>query len=117
MNKQLLEENKKKLSAEAQRLRVMLKRDDVKDSEFPGGFRPKFDEAGTEQTENASEVEQFGNDLAVTEDLTARLQQVEAALSRIEAGTYGQCFIGGEEIEEARLVAEPAAMNCVRHSK
>ena len=115
MNNTLLEENKTKLLAEQAKLKKMLGHDNTPDSEFPGGYRPKFDEAGTEQTENASEVEQFGNDLAVTEDLSARLGKVEAALARIADGTYGKCKMG-DDIDEARLRVEPAADTCIAHS-
>jgi RNA polymerase-binding transcription factor DksA len=117
MNKQLLEENKAKLLAERKRLESIFKHDDVVDTEIPGGHRPKFNEVGSEEGENASEVEQFGNDLSVTENLGERLVKVKAALERIEDGTYGKCSVGGEEIEEARMQAEPAADTCVAHAK
>lgn len=99
------------------RLQTILKKDTVLDSEIPGGHRPKFAELGTEDSENAQESEKFGNDLSITEDLDARLLKVEAALKRIEDNTYGKCQVGGEEIDEARLQAEPAAVTCVAHAK
>jgi DnaK suppressor protein len=37
---------------------------------------------------------------------------VDAALHRLEEGTYGNCFECGEEIAEARLRALPFAMRC-----
>lgn len=37
------------------------------------------------------------------------LAEVDDALERIEAGTYGVCIICGELIEEGRLVAVPIA--------
>lgn len=116
-NKTLIEENKARLLSEQKQLRNMLNRDSVADSEIPGGHKPQFSEAGNEQGENASEVEQFGNELSVTEDLEGRLQKVEAALSRISDGTYGKCSVGGEPIDENRLRAEPAADTCVVHAK
>ncbi len=116
MNKQLLEENKKKLLAEQNRLRSTLKRDTISDQEIPGGHKPEYMELGSEQGENASEVEQFANDLSVTEDLESRLKKVEAALARIEDGTYGTCSVDGEVIDEARLRVEPAADTCVAHA-
>ncbi len=115
MNKQLAEENKIKLLDEQSRLLGMLKRDTVADSEIPGGHKPKFTEVGNEQGENAFEVEQFGNELSVAGDLEARLKQVEAALQKIVDGTYGTCE-QGDEIEEARLRAEPAALTCLAHA-
>ena len=117
MNKELVAENKKKLLDEQKRIQAMLKRDDVVDSEIPGGHRPKFAEAGSEESENAFESTQFGNDLSVTEDLEDRLMLIQSALQKIENGTYGKCAVGGEEIEEARLRAEPAAQTCIKHAK
>jgi DnaK suppressor protein len=118
ISKELLSENKEKLLDEQKRLRGILNREDVKDGkgEFPGDYKPKYDELGNEDGENASEVENFGNQLGVTLDLEARLKKVEAALVRIGDGSYGKC-LEGDEIEEARLQAEPAAETCIAHSK
>src|ERR1051325_1983530 len=101
--KQLIEENKKKLLAEQKRVRRILGREDIKDGlgEFPGDYKPRFDELGSEDGENASEVENFGNQLGVTEKLEERLKKIEAALLRIEEGTYG-VDANGQEIDEAR---------------
>ena len=116
MNQTLLEDNKKKLLAEKARLQDMLKHGTVTDRETPGGHRPKFEEVGSEDSENAQESEQFANDLSVTEDLDVRLVKIVAALRRMEDGTYGKCSVGGEDIPEARLAAEPAADTCVTHA-
>ena len=40
------------------------------------------------------------------------LNKIDAALSRIGEGTYGECFECGEEIPEARLRALPFAVRC-----
>ena len=45
------------------------------------------------------------------------LQQVQAALRRIENGTFGQCLMDGGPIEPKRLDAIPWAPYCVRHQK
>jgi len=37
---------------------------------------------------------------------------VDAALRRLEEGTYGDCFECGDEIAEARLRALPFAVRC-----
>jgi RNA polymerase-binding transcription factor DksA len=106
------------LLEQQKRIRAVLGREDVHDGkgEFPGEFKPKFDELGNEEGENASEVENFSNQLGVTEDLEARLTSVEAALMRIENGTYGKCK-EGDEIEEERLRALPDADTCLKHAK
>lgn len=42
------------------------------------------------------------------------LQEVEAALRRMAAGTYGACLECGEPIPHARLAVSPAAPRCIR---
>ncbi len=118
ITKELIEENKHKLLAERKRLKTILNHEDIKDGagEFPGEYKPKFDELGSEDGENASEVENFQNQLSITSDLEAKLTKVEAALSRIENGTYGMC-VAGDEIDEARLRVEPSADTCINHAK
>lgn len=117
MNQTLLQENKAKLEAERKRIRTVLGHLDTKDGdgEFPGEFKPKFEEVGREEGENASEVEQFANNLGETNILEDRLKSIEAALERIAAGTYGKCK-EGDDIEEERLRALPEADTCMKHS-
>ena len=42
---------------------------------------------------------------------------VENALNHIENGTYGECEVCGEPIEEQRLQALPYATLCMDHAK
>ena len=118
MNQQLVEENRKKLLAEQKHLRGMLSREGKFEGkgEFPGDYKPEFPEVGREEGENASEVEQFANNLGVISDLENKLARVEAALARIENGTYGKC-LAGDNIEEDRLRALPEADSCMKHSQ
>jgi RNA polymerase-binding transcription factor DksA len=53
---------------------------------------------------------------AVRDDARRRIGQVDAALARLDAGTYGRCTVGGEAIPEARLAAVPWAATCVAHA-
>jgi DnaK suppressor protein len=41
------------------------------------------------------------------------LQQLNAALQRIDRGDYGICIRCGKEISERRLEAEPTALTCM----
>jgi RNA polymerase-binding protein DksA len=64
--------------------------------------------------ERAQEIE---NDevLADIEDRDlSEIEQLEDAIRRIDAGTYGECASCGAAIPEARLAAMPAATLCVR---
>jgi RNA polymerase-binding transcription factor DksA len=46
-------------------------------------------------------------------ELRETLEEVEAALARLEAGNYGLCEVCGKPIGEARLEAMPAARLCI----
>ena len=43
----------------------------------------------------------------------AELARIDAAVQRIDAGTYGDCLSCGEEIAPGRLEADPAASLCI----
>lgn len=49
---------------------------------------------------------------AIAASLHAKLDEAEAALHRIAAGTYGRCADCGAPIAEARLRALPTALRC-----
>jgi RNA polymerase-binding transcription factor len=46
-----------------------------------------------------------------------RLEKVNAALQRIDDGTYGKCEVCGKAIEPQRLDAEPTATTCMEHAR
>ena len=52
-------------------------------------------------------------EFALDERETAELRQVDAALERIAAGTYGLCIDCGMAIPAARLHAAPEALRCI----
>lgn len=54
---------------------------------------------------------QVVDDVQYARDL-AELQDVGDALSRLDAGTYGDCAHCGEAIPAARLMVQPAARLC-----
>ncbi len=64
---------------------------------------------------NADRFEDFEEKSALITPLEAKLSQVEAALARIEDGTFGKCRVCHGPIEEARLQANPAAETCIAH--
>jgi RNA polymerase-binding protein DksA len=50
---------------------------------------------------------------ALDEQGRRQVEDIQAALARIEAGTYGDCLTCGEAISPARLEALPMAQRCV----
>ena len=45
------------------------------------------------------------------------LEDVRAALQRLDEGTYGRCIVDDEPIGEARLKAIPETPYCIRHAE
>lgn len=52
---------------------------------------------------------------AVTSQAQEHLREVDAAIDRVETGTYGVCEVCREPIDAARLEARPTARTCVHH--
>ena len=61
-----------------------------------------FGDAGESLTEEA-------NDQAVADQLQSRLDAIDRALARLEAGSYGRSVLSGKPIPAERLEADPAA--------
>ena len=68
------------------------------------------DEHDPEGTTIAFERQQV---VALLDQARRRLADVEAALARREAGTYGICQTCGRPIAAERLAARPAARDCI----
>lgn len=68
-----------------------------------------------DKNERADRIEEYEENSAVQVTLEDRLKEVNDALERIEKAKYGICEIKGEEIEEDRLNANPAARTCKIH--
>jgi DnaK suppressor protein len=63
--------------------------------------------------EGADEASELEKRLALEERLGEALNEVEHALQKYEAGTYGLCDSCGQPIEKARLEAIPQASLCL----
>jgi|SRR6185369_16378651 len=108
LDTQTLEELKKKLLAEKEHLEKELSRF-AKATSTPGNYETRIEDMGTDPDENASEVEEYVDNLALENTLEAQLKDVSEALRKMEDGTYGKDENTGEEISEDRLRAYPAA--------
>ena len=65
------------------------------------------------QAAAASQVFEQQRDLALRERNEQHLAQVDAALGRLDAGTYGVCARCGRPIAPERLEAIPWAAHCI----
>lgn len=56
-------------------------------------------------------------DQSIREHAGSELEEVRAALTRLDAGTYGRCEICGREIGDERLEAMPQTRFCIEHQR
>jgi len=61
----------------------------------------------------ATQVFEQQRDLALRDRAQQQLELVDAALERIEAGTYGDCLRCGRPVAPERLEALPWAAHCI----
>ncbi|MEX0979304.1 MAG: TraR/DksA C4-type zinc finger protein [Pirellulales bacterium] len=59
------------------------------------------------------DVEGFDEQVVFAQNEEQLLEDVEAALERIESGTYGNCELCGREIPKERLEALPQTATCI----
>jgi RNA polymerase-binding transcription factor DksA len=67
--------------------------------------------------DHASEMLDREVDETLEENAEHVLREIEVALGRIEAGTYGTCSVCGQEIPEDRLAAIPYATLCIEDKR
>lgn len=78
-----------------------------------GNYETQIKDMGTDPDENASEVEEYVDNLALEQTLEAQLKDVNDALLKMEQGTYGICEKTGKEISLDRLEAYPGARTAI----
>jgi DnaK suppressor protein len=108
LDAQTLARLKEKLLAEKARLEQELARF-AKPTGVTGDYETQIDDMGNDPDENASEVEEYVDNLALEQTLESQLKDVNDALAKMEAGTYGICENTGKEISLERLEAYPGA--------
>jgi DnaK suppressor protein len=57
----------------------------------------------------------LGVDLGLLDELTEGLAEVQGALERLDAGTYGRCSECGDAIDDLILEESPTASLCPAH--
>lgn len=117
MQHALHEELKKELKAKREELLALLGRFAEKDAHVRDDFHSRFPDYGSDDEANASEVADYQDDLSIETDLNKALQDIDAALDRIEKKTFGTCSVCGKPIETERLRLMPATTLCVEHKE
>lgn len=108
---------KQKLEADKVQLESQMKSIGRKNPSVPGDWEAVPSETGMEAdlVDQADVVMSRESNTAILADLEARYDAVLSALDRIAKRKYGKCEVCGEEIEAARLEADPAATTCRKH--
>lgn len=78
-----------------------------------GDYKASFEDIGTDRDANATEVEQYADNLPVEVALEKKLHDVNEALLEMEKGVYGICNNCNQEIDVERLKANPSARTCI----
>ncbi len=102
--KQRLEASKKQLSTELDQLQEAGKPTEERREGSPFGKRE----------EEATESMDLERRLAMERGIKDQLADIDIALAKIPAGTYGICEVCGKPIEPARIEALPQARLCLK---
>jgi DnaK suppressor protein len=100
--KGILEDRRREILAEVQE-----KMRDVRAEGASGEGAGVLDAAEASEADIQDDIE-----LALIQMKSETLQKIEEALTRLDEGTYGNCFECGDEISERRLRALPFAVRC-----
>ena len=98
--RKMLEDRRRELVTEVQ--------GKIRDARAEGGKeRDVLDQCESSEVDIQEDIE-----FALIQMKAETLNKIDAALRRLEEGTYGDCFECGEEISQARLRALPFAVRC-----
>jgi DnaK suppressor protein len=98
--KKMLEDRRRELMNEVQGRIRDVRTDSSKDREV-------LDQGESSEVDIQEDIE-----FALIQMKSETLNKIDAALRRLDDGTYGDCFECGDEISEARLRALPFAVRC-----
>ncbi|MBA3843425.1 MAG: TraR/DksA C4-type zinc finger protein [Actinobacteria bacterium] len=98
------------------------KADKFLDDENPGTIEEELGEVGSGGTDNhladtATATHDRELDAGIQEGVAQTLAEIDAALARIDAGTYGMCEMCDKPIGEERLRAIPWARFCIEDQR
>ena len=112
-----LNEIKKVLLEERDRLKEELDKFTKKNPHVKGDYDSNYPEYGDKDDENALEVAQYTTNKPLEITLEKALRDVNKTLERIDRDDYGICKYCDKPIEEKRLLARPTSSACVSCKK
>lgn len=112
-----LEEMKGLLMSEKEKVEGELAKFTQPNPNTEGDFDANFPEYGDEEDDNVQEVQEYAVNKTLEVTLEKKLRDINAALKRLEEGTYGICKYTNEPISEKRLRARPTSSSSVEAKK
>ena len=113
LNQKTLDELKAMLLREKEDLEKNLGRIAKPVNKAEGDYETSFEELGNDKDDNATEVDQYSQNLSVETSLEKQLQDILEALEKMEKGTYGKCENCNKDIPLERLQVNPSARVCL----
>ncbi len=84
------------------------------DNKWQGDSESKGEEA--DPSDAADNIEELVTNVPLVSELDKRHKEIDAALERMDKGTFGVCSVCKEPIDIDRLEANAAAKTCVAHA-
>lgn len=104
---------RKRLSEERAAQETLIKSLEAELGELAEDEGPDEIQFDDESSEGAAVSVERDRDQALRESAVARIAEVDAALARLDDGTYGRCEHCGRPIAQERLRALPTAILCI----
>ncbi|ACZ42253.1 transcriptional regulator, TraR/DksA family [Thermobaculum terrenum ATCC BAA-798] len=110
---QQISELRKRLEDERARLVSELRDLQSDASQWGESVRDEDSSYGNHMADEGTDTFEQEKEIALQRNLRSVLNEIEAALKRMDEGTYGICIDCGQEIPIERLMARPYAVRCV----
>lgn len=108
------EQARRELTEERRRLAEM---GDWSEEHRPGPAIQQEGALGQHPGDYGSEVEEQMERQGLTEEARRQIEDIDAALARIDDGSWGRCVVCGKDIDGERLEALPYAARCREHQE
>jgi len=113
MDQQFINEMKKRLLAERDKIRGQLETMTEEKVFNKDKIQVKWKDIGTKEEDSATEVADYQDQISLERNLEINLEKIDKAIDKIGKGVFGKCEKCAKEIEQARLEAYPEATFCL----
>ena len=115
MDQKIIEELEKKLETQKASVKKELESFAKEDPNLKHNWDAKYpNREDGDKDEIADDAQEYDTALSLEYSLELKLKDIENALEKITAGTYGVCEKCGKKITEERLLACPEAKTCLK---